>query len=119
MHNTFNNAITECAFPAELKTTNITPIFKKGNRLDEKNYRPISLLPVVSKVFERLIQNQIILFINKFLSPYLCGYRKGYCAQQAFVSLIEKWKVTLDNKGYGGAVLMDLSKGLIKLIMNH
>ena len=51
LHNIFNNAITECTFPDELKIANITPIFKKGNRLDEKNYRPISLLPKGSKSF--------------------------------------------------------------------
>ena len=110
LQNIFNNAITECNFPKELKLAIITPIFKKGNQLDKKNYRPISVLPVVSKLFERLMQNQMTEHINKFLSPYLCGYRKGYSAQQALVSLIEKWKIELDNQGYGGAVLMDLSK---------
>ena len=44
------------------------------------------------------------------MSPYLCGYRKGFNAQYALLSLIEKWKKTLDNKGYTGAILMDLSK---------
>ena len=48
--------------------------------------------------------------MTNFLSPYLCGYRKGYNAQSALITLIEKWKSILDNKGYAGAVLMDLSK---------
>ena len=46
----------------------------------------------------------------KFLSPYLCGYRKGFNTQYTLLSVIEKWKETLDGKGYTGAVLMDLSK---------
>ena len=68
------------------------------------------MLPSTSKVFERLIQKQIIHFITDKLSPYLCGYRKGFSAQHALISLIEHWRVSLDKKGHAGAVLMDLSK---------
>ena len=45
-----------------------------------------------------------------FLSPFLCGYRKGYSAQHALLSMLEKWRISLDKGGYGGGVLMDLSK---------
>ena len=53
---------------------------------------------------------QIIGYINNYLSPYLCGYRKGFSSQQALLSLIENWKKVLDKKSFGGSVLMDLSK---------
>ena len=56
------------------------------------------------------MQKQINNHIKIYLSPYLCGYRKRYNTQQALVSLIEKWKKILDNKGFWGVVLMDLSK---------
>ena len=56
------------------------------------------------------MQNQINVHIKSFLSPYLCGYRKGFNSPHALISLIERWRKSLDNKGYGGAVLMDLSK---------
>ena len=56
-------------------------------------------------------------FISNCLSPYLCGYGKGYNTQQALLALIQKWKKKLDDKGYGGAVLMDLSKAFDTL--NH
>ena len=49
-------------------------------------------------------------YIDKHLSIYLCGYRKGYNAQYALISLLEKWKKSLDQKNYAGAILMDLSK---------
>ena len=55
--------------------------------------------------------------MNPHLSPYLCGFRKGFNTQQALLSLIENWKKILDNKGFGGAVLMDLSKAFDTL--NH
>ena len=63
------------------------------------------------------MQKQVTLFTEKLLSPHLCGYRKGFSTQQALISLIERWKKTLDQKGYGGAVLMDLSKAFDTL--NH
>ena len=50
------------------------------------------------------------LHVDLFLSPYLCGYRKGFSTQQALISLLEKWKILLDWKGYAGAILMDPSK---------
>jgi len=49
-------------------------------------------------------------FVSVSVSPYLCGYRKGFSAQHALISLIEYWRSILDRKGYAGAVLMDLSK---------
>ena len=62
-------------------------------------------------------QQAINYYISNFLSPYLCGYRKGFSTQLPLLSLTEKWKKALDNKGFGGAVLMDLSKAFDKI--NH
>ena len=97
-------------FPKNLRLADITPVYKKRDPTLVENYRPVSVLPCVSKVFERIIQKQFSSFIDKSLSPYLCGYRKGFNTQHALLSLIEKWKETLDGEGYTGAVLMDLSK---------
>ena len=98
-------------FPSKLKLADIIPIFKKLQNIYKENYRPVSLLPVVSKIFERIMQNQIVPFIENILSDFLCGYRKNFNAQYALAAMIEKWKKTLDqNGGIIGAVLMDLSK---------
>ena len=105
-----NSNIRTSNFHEGLKHADLTPVFKKDDVTDKKNYRPISLLPAVSKIFERIMQNQISLYMDKFLSPFLCGYRKGFNAQYALLSVLEKWRISLDNKGYGGAILMDLSK---------
>ena len=56
------------------------------------------------------MQKQILEYIDKHLSPHLCGYRKGYSTQTALISMLEKWKLSIDNKGFAGGVLMDLSK---------
>ena len=98
-------------FASQLKLADIKPLHKKLATINKENYRPVSLLPVVSKLFERLMQKQMISHIEKFLSPYLCGYRKGFNAQHALISMIETWKKCLDGVGgFAGAVLMDLSK---------
>ena len=97
-------------FLDRLKLADITPVFKKNNPLEKENYRPAGVLPVVSKILERIMQKQVTLFRQKVLSPYLCGYRKGFSTQQVLISLIERWKKNLDQKAYEGAVLMDLSK---------
>ena len=117
LSNLINESIRNNKFPEELKLADITPVFKKDDATSVKNYRPVSVLPVVSKIFERIIQKQITAHIDTYLSPYLCGYRKGFNAQHALISLIEKWKQSLDKQGYAGAMLMDLSKAFDTL--NH
>ena len=109
--NVWNNEIVlNHCFPDNLKLADITPIFKKDDATLAKNYRPVSVLPCASKLFERIIQKQLMSYVDKHLSPYLCGYRRGFSAQYALVSLIENWKESLDKNGFAGAVLMDLSK---------
>ena len=82
--------LKKCQFPENLKLADVTPVFKKEDKNLAKNYRPVSVLPTLSKVFERIMQNQVI-----------C-YRKGFSTQYALSSLLEKWKKTIDNKGFAG-----------------
>ena len=97
-------------YPANLKLADITPIFKKLEKILVDNYRPVSILPTVTKIFERIMQKQMNTFVENILSPFLCGYRKGYNSQYALLAMIEHWKMSLDNNGLAGAILMDLSK---------
>ena len=111
LHTVWNDEVlTDLKFPSELKLADVVPAFKKEDSTLVENYRPISLLPIISKIFERIMLNQITTYMNEYLSRYLCGYRKGFNTQTALSSLIEKWKQIIDNKGYGAAILMDLSK---------
>ena len=86
------NAIIEGFFPNQLKLADITPTFKKGDATCAENYRPVSVLPVVSNIYENIMQRQIISYIDNYLSPFLYGFRKGYSPQNALLSLTEKWK---------------------------
>ena len=68
-----NSTKNDNIYPQSLKLADVTPIHKKDARTLLKNYRPVSLIPVVSKLFERDMYNQILAYIDKFLSPYLFG----------------------------------------------
>ena len=76
----------------------------------KQNYRPINLLPAISKVFERIIYNQLIDYISEFLSPLLGGYRKGYNTEHVLLNFLQTCKANLDKKDLAGGILMDLSK---------
>ena len=109
--------ITNATFDEGMKLADITPISKKDESFSKENYRPVTCLPAGSKVFERILHKQISSYIAFYLTPYLCRYRKRYCAQYAIITLLEEWKTALDEKGYGGGILMDLSKAFDTL--NH
>ena len=106
----FNCSIDEGYFPTKLKYANVIPLFKKNSNTDKSNYRPISILPSISKVFERLMFHQITSYINNIISPHLCGFRKGYSPQHALLRLKDKFNKSLDKNEMVGLVMMDLSK---------
>ena len=94
----------------QIKIANVSPIFKADDSTLKFNFRPISVLPALSKVLERIMAKQMTPFANTRLSSLLCGFRDSYSTQHAFFRLIEACRSTLDKKGCVGMVLMDLSK---------
>ena len=112
-----NSSIRNGCFPDELKAAEVTPIFKKNDDLDKENYRPVSVLPHVSKIIERVMYIQIENFMEDKLSKLLTGFRKNHSTQHCLVNMLEKWKNTLDKGGFVCAIFMDLSKAFD--IMNH
>ena len=108
----FNSMIIDgTEFPYQLCLADIIPSFKgRGSDVDRGSYRPISLLPIPSKVFERIIVRQLSAYFDPFLSKFLCGFRKGYSCQYALLSMLHRWQKSLSLSGKVGAVLMDLSK---------
>ena len=106
----YNNS-THCSkFPNSLKLADVTPAHKKHERTKMDNYRPISILPPISKIFEKNMFEQISSYIDKYLSPCLFGFRKGYSTQHCLTVMISKWKEAIDNGSIAGALLTDLSK---------
>ena len=105
-----NDSIINSKFPNNLKLADVSTIFKKDDATNVKNYRPVSVLPVVSKIYERVMQEQLSAYFEYILSSHMCGYRKGYNTQLDLLALTEKWKKILDKGGFAGAMFMDLSK---------
>ena len=108
-HN-FNNALSCSTFSAGIKYPDVTPIPKKNDEIGKTNYRPISILPSLSRVYERLMYNQISAYFDSVFSKFQCGFRKSFSAQHCLLTMVENWRKTLDEGGETAAVLTDLSK---------
>ena len=105
-----NLTIERSEFPDSTKNAMVTPLHKKNSNLDKENYRPVSILPVVSKIYERAINEQLSEFFSQHFNVYLSAFRPGYGCQSTLLRIIEDWKQALDEKKYVAAILMDLSK---------
>ena len=106
-----NSSIFNSIFPKKAKVAIVSPLDKGGkDKTSLTNFRPISILSIFSKIFERVIKNQIVSFIDSKLSYFLAAYRKFYGTQHVMMRLIEEWKSKLDKNYVVGAVLLDLSK---------
>ena len=110
VHYSINSSINNGNFPSFLKLANVIPVFKKDCKNSKDNYRPISILKNISKVYERILFSQIGLFMNNFFSKFQCGFRKGYSTQQCLLALNEKWKSAVNKRKSFGALITDLSK---------
>ena len=85
LYHNFNNSLSCSTFPTAMKYAEVTPIHKKDDKTDKENYRPISILPNLSKVYERLMYNQIYpYFLKTMFSKFQCAFRKGFNAQHCF-----------------------------------
>lgn len=99
-------------FPDFLKAALIVPIFKKGNRTDPSNYRPIALLPVLSKVIEKIILNRLLSYLQKhnLISDYQYGFLPGKSTMLATTQLINFISNSFNEKNITSVACLDLSK---------
>ena len=105
-----NEALKTGSFPDSLKCANVRPIYKKDDPFDKKNNRPVSILPLLSKVYERVIYEQTSYYFEPFFNEILCGFRKAHSTQHVLFKLLTSWQNPLDRCGFVGSILMDLSK---------
>ena len=108
--NCINEDIKNKKFPDSLKLSDIVPVHKRKDPTDKTNYRPVSILPLLSKVFEKVMYIQLYDYMENFLNQLLCGFRKAHSTQHALFRLIQSWQKELDESGFVGTILMDLSK---------
>ena len=85
-----NNSIKSSIFPSCLKHVDVTPLHKNCNKSLKENYRPVSILPILSKVFERSMFKQMSNFFDNIFSKYQYGFRKGFSTQQCLLALLKK-----------------------------
>ena len=107
-----NQILKTGIFPHKLKIAKVVPIFKKEDPSLFSNYRPISLLPSISKIFERILHDQIYNFLenNNILYGNQYGYRKKHSTEHAALKLVEDIINKLEKRFDTVAVFMDLSK---------
>ena len=86
----FNESLNCFKFPSILKRANVTPVFKKVYRGCKENYRPVSILPVMSKIFEKLLCKQLTVFAHQNFSKYPCDFRKGFTEQYSLVAMLQR-----------------------------
>ena len=107
-----NLSLSSGVVPADFKTARVIPLYKKGNKKFEGNYRPVSILPVVSKIFERIVYNQFYDFLSahQILYGNQSGFRKDFSTDAALTDLADKIKYNMDEGLYTGMILIDLQK---------
>ena len=88
--NTINHSLKEFTFPDELKQSKVIPVYKKLDPLQRDNSRPVTLLPHISKVFERVIYKQINSFMENKISNCVTGFRKSHGTQHSLIVMLEK-----------------------------
>ena len=108
----FNRSLAEGIFPNVLKKAKVIPIFKSGDKSLAENYRPLSLLPQISKIFEKLIKSRISNFLNKFniLNDDQYGFRKNLSTADALSDVLESVNTNLENLENCAIVSIDLRK---------
>ena len=102
--------LTSYSWPMVWKCSNVTPIHKKSEETDKANYQPVSLLTALSKVFERVMFDQMYEAFRCKLSHNLSGYLRGHSCCSALLKMTADWRASLDRREAVAAVAVDLSK---------
>ena len=107
-----NFSLANGCVPSEWKEARVIPLFKSGKSHNMDNYRPVSILPVVSKILERAVHTQLYKFMvdNNLLSPYQSGFCKRHSTETACISFTDSIRRGMDQGMFTGSVLIDLRK---------
>lgn len=107
-----NLSIIQGIMPDDLKSARVKPLYKKNNKTDPGNYRPVSILCVVSKIIERIIYDQLESYLtsNNLLYEYQSGFRRGFSTDTCLIHLSDYIRFQMDKGHLVGMVLLDLQK---------
>ena len=111
IHHIICLSINQCKFPDSWKLSKLLPLYKKGDKLERKNYRPVSILSPISKVLEKIVYEQIYSYFtrNALFHPNFHGYRSNRSTQTALLQMYDRWVRSAHEGKLSGVVLLDLS----------
>ena len=114
-----NLSLSTGEIPVNLKSAKVMPIYKKNSKMEAGNYRPISILNTISKVFERIVYLQLNTYLqtHQLLYEHQSGFRSSYSTETCLISLTDFLKQEQDKGNYIGMVLLGLRRPLIRLII--
>ena len=108
----FNQSISQGIFPDDWKCAKVTPLFKQGDRDDLNNYRPISVISVMAKVFERIVYDQLYAYLEEhnIICKYQSGFRAIHSTVTALLEATDTWAYNIDRGKINVVVFLDLRK---------
>ena len=108
----FNLVISTGIIPNDWKSARVTPIYKADSKVDPSNYRPISVLSVIGKLFEKAIFNQVYTYLNEnnLLSKYQSGFRPMHSTVTALIDITDNWYLNIDDGLTNAILFIDLKK---------
>ena len=108
----YNLSLTSGTIPSEWRTAKVVNLFKLGEKRQAGKYRPISILPVVSKIVEKEVHGKIYSFVveHNLLHPSQHGFRQKRSTQSALLNVVDQWLENMDNSEITGVVFLDLAK---------
>ena len=108
----FNCSIDQSRYPASWKMGQITPIFKKDDELNKANYRPVTVLPALNNIFEKLLEAQLGDFYSSILSDYISSYRKFHSCETSHAKHDGGMEKDEISRGHRGSCIYGLVKGV-------
>ena len=114
-----NLSLSQGKVPTNMKISKVLPIHKAGDIFDFKNHRPISLVPCLSKILEKVVYDQLYSFLssNNILYNFQFGFRRMHSTEHAFIDFYDKVSKALQSKQHSLGLFLDLSK--VFDVMNH
>ena len=108
--NIINSSVDLCKYPASWKRGQVTPLFKKDDELNKANYRPVTVLPALNNVYERILAAQLNDFYCSILSDFISSYRKFHSCETSLFRMTEEWRSMRDD----GQLVWDSVDGFVK-----
>ena len=108
----FNLSVRSGVFPVDWKLAKVSPIYKTGERIDPNNYRPISVLSTIARIFEKVMYEQFYDYLSRknILDPRQSGFRSLHSTVTALLDLTNQWCFNIDRGLINGVLFLDLKK---------